>query len=395
MKIKPLIMMAAILGAVAMIPLLRSLAVADLDEDFERRKAALSVSVISLSAEDHYQVRQKFSGRVVARRESDHGFDQGGLLVDILVDEGMRVKKGDILARLDQSRLEARLLQAEAALKEARARDKEAEARLKMARLSFDRYQTLLNKKHISQARFDQVKTDLDALIYGRRAAQAAIANAGARLKNAAADIALSELKAQFSGTILKRYLDEGASIGAGSAVVRLIEDEKLEIHLGLPITAARSLELGNLYDFSANGRSLKARLRSLLSKVDYDSRTLKAVFDVTADDMNSALAGELAQLNLDTRIEAEGFWLPTSALAESRRGLWSVLALSKTDAEGTATLVRRELQIIHTQAERVFVRGTLRAGDQIVSSGLHRLVAGQLVRPQDEKTSLYGEAGL
>lgn len=389
MKTKALVFVSVLGAVLALIPLLRSLAVADLEEDFERRKSALSVAVITLKQVDQYQIQQKYSGRVVARRESDHGFDRGGLLKAVLVEEGMRVEKGHLLARLDQSRLDARLAERTAELARAEANATQARARVEMARLSHDRYQNLLASKHISQARFDQVRTDLDVLRASKEAAEAAIAKARAGVENAKNDINHTHLRAQFSGMVLRRYVDEGTSVAAASPILRLIEDQVLEIHLGLPLTASRILEIGSPYEFDANGRRFKARLRALLSKVDYDTRTVTAIFDVMGQKAKThIIAGELAQLNLEATIESKGFWLPTSALAESRRGLWSVLALQQPDEAGTTILSRREVQILHTEAERVFARGTLRQGDRIVSGGLHRLVAGQRVRPLEQMST-------
>lgn len=395
MKTKALIFVSVLGGVLALIPLLRSLAVADLEENFERRRSALSVSVMPLKQVDHYQIQQKYSGRVVARRESDHGFDRGGLLRAVLVEEGMRVEKGHVLARLDQSRLDARLVERAAELEWAEADATQARARVEMAKLSHDRYQNLLASKHISQARFDQVRTDLDVLRASKLAAEAAIAKARAGVENAKNDIGHAQLKAQFSGMVLRRYVDEGTSVAAASPILRLIEDQALEIHLGLPLTASRILEIGASYEFDANGRRFKARLRALLSKVDYDTRTVTALFDVMEYKAKThIIAGELAQLSLETTIESKGFWLPTSALAESRRGLWSVLALHQSDEDGTTILSRREVQILHTEAERVFARGTLRQGDRIVSGGLHRLVAGQRVRPREQSSLPPAGAG-
>ena len=73
------------------------------------------------------------------------------------------------------------------------------------------------------------------------------------------------------------------------------------------------------------------------------------------------------------------GAWLPIAALSESQRGLWSAFVVEP--AEGGAQVVRRaELEVLHVETDRAFVRGTLEPGAAVVVSGAHRLTPGQAV---------------
>ncbi len=72
--------------------------------------------------------------------------------------------------------------------------------------------------------------------------------------------------------------------------------------------------------------------------------------------------------------------------MTESSRGLWACYVaeeLSRRELPDSAThrLRRRELEIVHQEADRVFVRGTLADGELIVTEGMQRLVPDQLVR--------------
>ncbi|PCI43323.1 MAG: hypothetical protein COB49_12415 [Alphaproteobacteria bacterium] len=359
----------------------RSSALASLSEDQAVHTQALVVNTLKIVAKDHYQVKQKYSGNIVAGRESDHGFDKAGLLADVLVDEGDQVKKGDILARLDMRRLEASKKILDAALAEAKALNVETKALLDRAEATYDRYRILLDKKHISEQKFDQVKFDLIALKARKVATAAAVTQSEARLESLETDRALATLTARFEGSVVRRYLDEGTALNAATPVIRLIEDRKLEIHVGLPSAAASLLTPGENHIFDFQGSRITTKLRTILKKLDQSTRTVTAIFDVT-DKTTDIRSGNLARLTIDMDIQQKGFWLPSSALAESRRGLWSVYTLKphKNSAE-YATLLRQELQVLYTNSDHVFVRGTLRDGDRVVSGGLHRLVPGQLVR--------------
>ncbi|MCP5055508.1 MAG: hypothetical protein GY937_02155 [bacterium] len=73
------------------------------------------------------------------------------------------------------------------------------------------------------------------------------------------------------------------------------------------------------------------------------------------------------------------------TALTEGRRGLWSAYAIAAAEDPGFFRVERRDLQVVHVETDRVYVTGTLNDGDRIVTSGVHRIVEGQLVRATEE----------
>jgi len=362
----------------------RSPAMADRDNDQELLSQALGVSVMPLRAVDHYQVKQKYSGTITAGRESDHGFDRGGLLANVLVDEGDHVKKGDVLARLDRRRLDSRERELDADLARAIALNNETAARLDRAQATYNRYEVLVGRKNISEQAYDKAKFDLIALKAHKIATEAAITRAKAALKSLKTDQDMTNLIARFDGSVVKRYRDEGAALTLGTPVIRLIEDQKLEIHVGLPLSALPSFTAGKTYIFNYQGGKITTKLRTILKQINQATRTVTAIFDV--EDHNDIIrAGALAELTVAHDIKQSGFWVPIGALAESRRGLWSVYTLEPyKGAADYSTLSRQELQILYTDSDRAFVRGTLQDGDRIVSGGIHRLVPGQLVLAED-----------
>jgi multidrug efflux pump subunit AcrA (membrane-fusion protein) len=84
------------------------------------------------------------------------------------------------------------------------------------------------------------------------------------------------------------------------------------------------------------------------------------------------------------------GYWLPTTALVGGSRGLWFCYVLKKIEDRSSLSLPQTpafmieqsNVEVLHTESDRVFVRGTLQPGDQVVINGTHRLVPGQQVVP-------------
>ena len=121
------------------------------------------------------------------------------------------------------------------------------------------------------------------------------------------------------------------------------------------------------------------ARLRASTGVVDTRTRSVTAVFDVEGQ----AQAGQVARLRLEQSIDTEGFWVPTSALAEGRRGLWSVYVL-EADEYGTYTIAPHAVETVRIDSGRAFVRGAVDDGAVILQSGLDRITPGQRVRIGD-----------
>src|SRR5690606_33786818 len=122
-----------------------------------------SVSVVRVAPHAFVETLS-LSGSLVPREEILIGPEIEGLRVlDVLVDEGAEVKRGQVLARLVTATLDAQLAQNEAALArnaaataQARSAITEAEARLKEAKNAIERARTLKEGGHVSDAIFDQ-----------------------------------------------------------------------------------------------------------------------------------------------------------------------------------------------------------------------------------------------
>jgi len=328
---------------------------------------ALPVPVLTVSYQSDAMISEAYPGLISARRESDLGFERGGRIVEVRVDVGDSVEIGDILARLDTTTLRAQIAAAD-------AQTNEADAQLAIARATEQRQHTLLERGHISQQRLDEVAANTLAS-EARRQAAAAQANA------LRAQLVLSQITAPFGGVVTARSADEGAIAAPGSPVIHLVENSALEIRIGLPLIAANALNEGEAYIFETNAGLLDARFRSSTGVVDVRTRTVTGIFDI---ETGSARAGEVARLQLETSISDLGFWVPTSALTEGRRGLWSVQTLVQDDF-GAWIIEPRVVETLRVEVDRAFVRGAVNNGDQIIASGLQRVTAGQRVTPVEE----------
>lgn len=341
------------------------------------RDRLLPVEVAEVDMRDAFEAEARYAGRITASRSSNLGFERPGLLASVAVDEGAKVKAGDVLASLDTRSLEAQLAQA-------RAQENEASARLALANVTVNRQKQLLDRKNVSEQRYDEAR-------FNRQATAAQLAGARASIQALEVALELATIRAPYDGDIVARMVDEGTVVNAGQPIFRLLESAALEAHIGIPPETAATLNTGTIYQVDVRGQLYPAVLSQVLSEVDAETRTISAIFLVEAP-LSDVRAGELARVVLTQEVREPGFWVPLEALNEGRRGLWAVYVVAPDDADGTQEAVienagvieRRTVQLLHTEAARAYVRGTLRDGEAYVSNGTHRLVPGQRVRVLD-----------
>jgi membrane fusion protein (multidrug efflux system) len=190
------------------------------------------------------------TGSIVPDEEVDLAFETSGKIVGIFFKEGTRVKKGELLAKINDKPLQAQLLKLQAQLKLTKERE--------------FRQQQLLDRDAISQESYDQVATELQSL-------QADIMLIKAR-------IAETELIAPFDGVVGLRMISEGAYASTQTKIVRLVKVSPLKIEFSIPERYSGEVAPGFPITFVIDGepKSFKAEVYAVDPKVDIDTRTIK-----------------------------------------------------------------------------------------------------------------------
>lgn len=335
---------------------------------------ALPVNVDRVEFSKTFEIREQYTGLVSSRRSSALGFESGGRVEALMADVGDRVSKGKLLAILDTRALRANLAAAEAQISE-------AEAALKIAEATAGRQKSLVDKGLLSSQGYDETEAQALAAMARKDAAKAQRDALLVRIE-------LSKLIAPFDGVITRRLLDEGAIAAPGQPVVQIEESSVLETTIGVPSQLADRLVPGGVYSLRIDGNSVSATLRTITGVIDASQRTVTAVFDIAGEDL--VYPGAVARLELTQSLDQTGVWIPISSMTEADRGLWSVYVVRKQPG-GEHRVEKRLVDIIHSEADRVFVRGALEEGEYFVRDGLHRLTPNQLVEMKADKTMAAG----
>ncbi len=331
----------------------------------------LVVSVIQAELASGFQVFKEYQGQIEPRRRSRLGFDLAGVLQSVAVDEGSTVANGGVLASLDTQRLAVRQRQVSAALDE-------ATTAFGLAESTFSRFEQALERKAVSPQDVDEARRRRDGAAAAERRAQA-------ELDGVAVDLRKSTLRAPYRGTVTQRLADEGEAIAPGQAILEIIETDRPRVRVGVPLSVALDPSLESKVQFVAGDRTLTARRLADLPEQSGQTRTVDLLFELN-EPLLDLRVGQIARLAVQSTQAGDGITLPSSALTESTRGLWSCLvAVPKSEDPSVFRLERRVIEVVEVGSldgePVVSVRGAVEPGDLVVMKGLHRLVPGQSVR--------------
>ncbi|MEM9300972.1 MAG: efflux RND transporter periplasmic adaptor subunit [Pseudomonadota bacterium] len=319
---------------------------------------------VTVEALDEFRIERQFAGLILPRQSTDIGFERDGEVLELLTDEGDRVGAGDVIARLDTELLDAERDDLNAQLDE-------LAARLKLNAANLERSLSLRDRGGFAaDQQIDELSAERDTLTANRGRVNAALAANAERLDQ-------SVLVAPFGGTVSRRFVDDGAVVGAGAPVLRIIESAALEARVGIPVRLAAQVAPGDAVRVLAAKRELAGRVITVGN--DVTRATLTLPVRIAIDDAGDAVPGDQAWLQLEESVDQAGSWVPVTALTDGLRGLWNVYALLPEEGAGYR-LEARDVRILYATEEQAYVAGAIADGEQIVANGLARLVPGQRV---------------
>jgi membrane fusion protein, multidrug efflux system len=319
-----------------------------------------------------------FAGDVRARYETILSFRVSGKLLVRHVDVGDRVRKGQVLARLDQndSRLAVQDLQAQLA---------SAVANRDFLRDDVARYRELLAQKVVSPPEFDRHQT---AYTTARERAAALEAQLG----HAINQLAYAELSADRDGVVTALEVERGQVVSAGQAVVKLAQLDEKEIHFDVPEHRLAELtrrQAVNITLWADHEKRLKGQIREIASAADPASRTYRVKATLLEHQ-------EAAQLGMTATV-----WIPSNMPSRMTVPLSAVFTPQNTPGQPHVWLVDEQTGTVSSvpveigeplDREHIAVTGVA-SGQLLVTAGVQRLAEGQAVRlPGAIALSMNGE---
>jgi RND family efflux transporter MFP subunit len=180
------------------------------------------------------------SGYVTARRAATASSKVTGKVVEVMIEEGMRVKEGQVLARLDDTNVKASVEVARAQLDSAKTAVEETRAQLKQAELEFQRTTELARQKIASQSDLDRAEADAKALEARLARLERDVIVAEKQLASWQQQLDDTIIRAPFTGIVTTKDAQPGemiSPISAGGGFTRtgigtVVDMESLEIEI-------------------------------------------------------------------------------------------------------------------------------------------------------------------
>jgi membrane fusion protein (multidrug efflux system) len=279
-------------------------------------------------------------GTLKPAEEVDLSFETSGKIVTINFTEGTRVKKGDLLAKINDRPLQAQL--------------EKLEAQLKMAEAKEFRQRSLLDKDAISQESYDQIQTDVQTI--------------KADINLIKARISETELRAPFDGMIGLRYVSEGSYTNSSTKIAKLIQISPLKIEFSVSEKYASEIKIGYPITFKivGNDKTYSAAVYAVDPKIDVEMKTitLRALYPNRNEELRS---GGYANITMQLSQIADAIAIPTEALIPEMEGEKVFIykrGLAQSIKVNTGLRTESKIQI----------KEGLKFGDTLITSGIMQL---------------------
>lgn len=215
-----------------------------------------------------------YLGVLVPRQATSVAAAAGGRLEAVFVRPGDRLQRGQVIARLDAAALSRELDQMRASLAETQAAERQAVLALADAESRQKRRLSIpesFSKEDLAQAEIQ--KQQAEAAL---ESARARVSGERARVRQTEIALAESEIRAPFPGTVAERYLDPGATVGAGTPIVRLVSEGGLMVRFAVPQVEAKSLRLEEpIVASAADLGELRGTIERIAPEIDPASRMI------------------------------------------------------------------------------------------------------------------------
>jgi len=317
------------------------------------------------------QTYRNFPAEVEANSTSKLAFRVNGQVIDFPVKSGEHVKKGKLLAVLDPIDFQLRV--------------DDKEARYQLAKSQFEREQLLLEKKLVSQSKFDVAKANLSIAL--------------AALNTAKTELKYTHLNAPFDGSIANVMVEKHEMIQAKQPILTLISRDMIDVSIQIPENLISRADKESIYQptviFDSHPEDeFLVSIKEWDTQANSSTLTYKVVFSLPAPKKFSVLPGMSANIRIDlSKVltdKRKYFLIPVSAIfsfntTPINANISSVWLVNPK----TFAVTQQQVSIGKITEQGVEVLSGIKAGDQIVSAGVHYLSEGMQIKAWNREKGL------
>ncbi len=323
------------------------------------------VPVVAITANEVFMApTTKVPGTITSRQQAQLPAEVDARLTWV-ADVGTQIKKGEPIARLDDT------------LYRLRAAENKATLQQELSQLKFLEKE-LARLEELKKSNFSSL-TELDRTRLDRDLASSELVVAKAKIKVDEETLARYVVKAPFDGVVIERARREGEWINVGETVLTLSNPSQLEIEARVNEESVRFLKPGDSVNIFRKNQMMRGKLRTIVSIGDAQSH----LFAIRVDLKKSAwLAGQTVKVEVPVGESSTVLAVPRDALVLRSNGA----SIFKLSVDNIAQKV--EITTGIASNDLIEIKGNVVAGDAVVIRGSERLRSGQEVKiiPSDNQ---------
>ena len=329
------------------------------DAPTEVEKQLRPVRTLEVSLQHSGRI-QEFTAVVDAAKKVDLAFKVSGEIIELPITQGEPVKKGDVIAKLQDKDIKLQL--------------QDAQAAFDMVKADYNRALNLASTQYISQAEIDSLKAKYNS--------------AQAQLESAKNRLDYTQLKAPFSGVIAKRFVENFQEVNALQQIASLHDLNNVHFKIDVPesimISARGSSEAPLAFaSFDAiKDVRFPITFHEVTTEADEVTRNYEVTFTMPAPTDHTILPGMSAKVEVEparSGFAAADYYLPSQSVLKDDKGMYVYVVASKE--QGVGEVKRRDVVVGELTALGFEIFSGVQVGEHVVTAGMSKVSDGMLVK--------------
>ena len=328
-----------------------------------------SLSLDSISYESNvsvYKIKErtklptiKITSNAMALKEYIIRSEVEGKVNNILKDEGESVLENETFATIENSKYNF-------ALKNSQEMLYAAEAELKLSNLRLKRFNSLFEKRIISQQELDQA-------LYSEQNLLSKFNSQFEILKKSKLDYENCNIRSKFDGIISRKYVKEGDYVEIGTQLFQITNNRIIEIRIFIPDTYINKIDEETKVVLNPkNSKAINSKITKVIKRIDSTSGTFLAKIYIKNNE--TITPGEQIEVEIELFIDSNYLEINKDAVINSDKGKFVYKVVRDK-------VLIVPIEIIEDQEESFLVLSKLQIGDLIVVEGNERLIPNQKVK--------------
>src|SRR5688500_13444908 len=305
-------------------------------------------------------------GNLIGLQTVDVAPRTGGRLLSVNVQLGDAVRRGQVLAKVEDREIVEQVRAAEASQEVAKATIRQREADLNVAKLNFDRSKNLFERQLLAKQALDDAESRYLAAVAQLDLSTAQLSANAARLEELRINLQHTSVASPVDGFVASRTVDPGAMVNTNTSIASVVDISRLRLVVNVVEKDLRMVSAGDVAEVEVDaypGEKFSGKIARVAPVLDPATRTAQMEVEIPNTD-NKLKPGMYARINLTVEERKNALVAPKNAVIdfENKRGVWM------PNDQKRAAFVPVTLGI--EGPEQIEILSGLKEGDRFVTTG-------------------------